>query len=106
MKCGTNEGPVFASGKHLCGVCKKGVGRNSVYCNFCKHWVHERCNGFKGRLINTPDFKCHSCLHLPESEKVAHKFKLSNFDYERVDKFCYLGDMLSASGVAEANSVT
>ena len=24
MKCGTNERPVFASGKYPCGVCKKG----------------------------------------------------------------------------------
>ena len=28
-------------------------------------------------------------IHL--SEDKAHKFKLDNFDYERVDKFCYLG---------------
>ena len=65
MKCSTNEGPVFASSKYLCIVCKKGVSRNSVYCSFCKHWVHRRCCSFKGRLIDTTDFKCHSCLHLP-----------------------------------------
>ena len=63
MKCGTNEGPVFACGKYPCGVCKTGVGRNSVSCSFYKHWVHKRCSGFKGRLIDAPDFKCHSCLH-------------------------------------------
>ena len=54
MKCGTNAGPVFASGKYPCGMCKKGVDRNSLYCSFCKHWVHKRCSGFKGRLIDTP----------------------------------------------------
>ena len=37
MKCGTNEGPVFASDKYPLNVCKKGVGRNSVYYSFCKH---------------------------------------------------------------------
>ena len=42
IESGTNEGPVFASGKYLCGVCNKGVGRNSIYCSFCKHWVHKR----------------------------------------------------------------
>ena len=36
MKSGTNEGPVFASGKYPCDVCNKGVGRNSIYCSFCK----------------------------------------------------------------------
>ena len=102
MKCGKNEGPVFASGKHLCGVWKKGV----VYCGSCKHWVHKRCSGFKGRLIDTPYFKCHKGLHLPGSEKEAHKFKLSNSEYKRMDKFCNLGDMLRASAGADASSVT
>ena len=76
MKCGTNEGPVFSSGKCLCGVCKKGVCKNSVYCSFCTDWVHKRCSSFKGRLIDTSDFRCHNCLHLPESEKEARKFKI------------------------------
>ena len=106
MKCDTNERPIFASGKYLCGVYKKGVGRNSVKCRFCKHWIHKRCRGFKGKLINTPDFKYHSCLHPPECEKEAHKFKLGNCDYKKMDKFCYLRDMLSAGGGAEASSIT
>ena len=33
MKSGTNESPVFASGKYLCGVCRKGIGVNSVHCS-------------------------------------------------------------------------
>ena len=106
MKCGTNEGPVFGSGKHLSSVCKKGVGRNSRFCSFCKHLVNKICSSFKGKLIDAPDFKCHSCLYPPESEKEAHKFKLGNFDYERVDKFFYIGIMLSAGGGAEASSIT
>ena len=91
---------------NICMVCKKGAGRNSVYCSFYKHWVHKRCSGFKGKLIDTPDFKCHSCLHPPECKKEAHKFKLGSFDYKSVDKFYYLGNMLSAGGGAEASSIT
>lgn len=34
IKTETNEGPVFTSGKYQCGVCKKGVGVNSVYYSF------------------------------------------------------------------------
>ena len=34
---GTDEGPVFVCGKYLCGVCRKGVGVNSVYCSFYSH---------------------------------------------------------------------
>ena len=43
---------------------------------------------------------------MPESEKEAHMFKVDNFDFERVDKFCYCGDMLNAVGGAEASSIT
>ena len=106
MKCGMKEGPVFASGKHLCGVCKKAVDRNSLYGSFWKNWVQKRCSGFKGRLIDAPDFKCHSCLLPPESEKEECKFKLDNFYYERVDKSCYLRDMSSGTSGAEASSIT
>lgn len=52
------------------------------------------------------DFKYYSCQHLTESEKKADKFKLGNFDYERVDTVCYLGDMLSGAGGAKASSIT
>ena len=37
MKCGTNEGSVLASGKYPLNMCKKEVGRNSVFYSFCKH---------------------------------------------------------------------
>ena len=106
MKSGTNEGPVFASGKYPCGVCNKEVGRNSIYCSFYKHWLHKRCSGLKGRLTITSSFKCHGCLHSPENGNEAHKIKLGDVDYGRVNKFCYLGDMLSAGGGAEASSIT
>ena len=81
-KSGTNEGPVFVSGKYSCGVCNKGVGRNSIYCSFYNHWVHKRCSGLKGGLTITPSFKCHSCLHLPENRNEAHKIKLGNVGYK------------------------
>ena len=37
-------------GKWPCGVCKKGVGNNSILCHSCKKWIHKRCNGVKGSL--------------------------------------------------------
>src|SRR5271163_2987261 len=36
------------SGKWPCGVCRKGVGLNSVMCGVCKKWVHKKCSGVKG----------------------------------------------------------
>ena len=70
-------------------------------------WVQKRQAVLnKGRLIDTPDFNCHNCLHPSESEKKAHKFKLRDCDCKRVNKFCYIGDILSAAGGAEASSIT
>ena len=77
-----------------------------IYCSFCKHWVHKRCSGLKGRLTIAPSFKCHSCLHLPKNGNEVHKIKLDNVEYERVNRFCYLGDMFSPSSAAEASSIT
>ena len=55
--------------------------------------------------MDTCDFKCHSCLHPPESKKEEHKCKLCNFDYKRLDKFWQLGDMLNLGGGAEESSI-
>ena len=29
------------SGEHPCGVCRKVVGRNSIFCVECRRWVHK-----------------------------------------------------------------
>ena len=63
--------------------------KQKAYCIFYKNCVHKRCSNFKGRLSDKPDFKYYSCQHLTESEKEAHKFKLGNFDYERVDRSAF-----------------
>ena len=42
--------PAISSGTWPCSVCRKGVGSNSILCNTCKHWVHERCSRVKGSL--------------------------------------------------------
>ena len=105
MTSGTDQGPTFKSGRYPCGVCGKGVGANSVYCTFCNRWVHKRCSGLKRRLRDVPNFKCRRCLHPQEVNEAAKMIKLGNSDYEVVDQFCYLGDMLSAGGGAQASSI-
>ena len=32
---------VEEKGKWPCGVCKKGVGNNSILCHSCKKWIHK-----------------------------------------------------------------
>ena len=48
--------------KYTCSVCGKGVGRNSVQCTKCQHWVHKRCSGVHGSLTREKDFTCKKCI--------------------------------------------
>ena len=48
--------------KNPCGVCRKGVGNNSILSVECVRWVHERYRGFSWRLNRTVDFHCRRCL--------------------------------------------
>ena len=106
MVSDVNRGPTFSSGNYPCGVCCKGVGANSILCIPCNHWVYKRCSGvIKGRMDAVVDFTCRKCLNpqvVVEEDKVV---KLDGNEYEVVDQFSYLGDMLSAGGGAEASTI-
>ena len=41
FKCQTDSGSGVSSGKWRCGVCKKGVGSNSIQCKKCTKWIHK-----------------------------------------------------------------
>ena len=43
MRCQVRIGQAEDSGKYPCGVCKQGVGDNSIKCVACHRWVHKRC---------------------------------------------------------------
>ena len=90
------------SGKHFCGVYRKGVGDNSIRCVECLRWVHKRCSGISGKLKSNVDFHCRRCL---EGEHGLFQSVLGkevviepNVKLECVPKFCYLGDTLGAGG--------
>ena len=106
MISGLNRGATLSEGKYPCGVCCKGVASNSIFCNNCKCWVHKRCSGVKGRLEAIVNFKCKSCKNLQGKSEEDKKIYLDDIEYEIVGQFCYLGDMLSAGGGAEASTVT
>ena len=44
MRCQVRIGQAEDSGKYPCGVCKQGVGDNSIKCVACHKWVHNRCS--------------------------------------------------------------
>ena len=43
MVCCKVVGNAEETGKWPCGVCRKGVGRNSIECSVCRKWVHKKC---------------------------------------------------------------
>ena len=102
----SGAGEVEKTGKYPCGVCSKGVGANSITCTKCQAWIHKRCSGVKVSLasLKTP-FVCKACLVGKRVNEVSKEFKVGEDVFERVGKFCYLGDMINANGGAESASV-
>ena len=56
MICGKDLHSLKDSGKHPCGVCHKGVGCNSIFCEGCQLWIHKKCSGIKDKLKENPMF--------------------------------------------------
>ena len=103
MKCQRSSVQSENAGKWPCSVCHKGVGRNSIRCNTCKNWVHKKCSGVKGKLLDDGNFKCSTCTNgLPPVAEDCREISLSDgAKLECVSRFCYLGDMLGEGGGCE-----
>ena len=107
MICGKGLDTIKSSGKYPCSVCRKGVGRNSIFCKSCDAWVHKKCTGIKCRLIHIPDFKCHRCLGLacPIDSRLVELVSLGDQKLEVVESFVYLGDGISPNGGCEVSTI-
>ena len=104
--CGNNLGTLTDSGNFPCGVCRKGVGSNSIYCEGCSCWVHKKCSGIAGVLVPNPAYRCNRCQGLarPINGSISERFNLSvGIDLDIVKSFCYLGDTIDAGGGCEAS---
>ena len=107
MICGTGLDFLQSSGEFPCAVFRTGVGRNSIFCNGCKHLVHKKCSGIK-RLTKDPDYRCTQCqgTACPLDGRPQKEVKVGPDKLEVVASFCYLGDMLSAAGGCELSTTT
>ena len=86
-----------------CEVCSKGAGSNSLQCTSCQKWVHKKCSGIKGSMSKVmKSFICRGCLNPVTSAGRTVVDIGASAQLELVDKFCYLGDMLSVDGDADA----
>ena len=87
--------------KYPCSVCGKGVGRNSVQCTKCQHWVHKKCFGVHGSLTRKKDFIWKKCISGVVFEDEHNMITLDGDNIEVVDRFSYLGDVISTEGDAQ-----
>ena len=86
-----------------CGACSKGVGSNSLQCSSCQKWVQKKCSGIKGSMSKVAkSLICRGCLNPVTSAGRTGVDIGASAKLELVDKFCYLGDMLSVDGDADA----
>ena len=81
-----------------CSVCGECVGCNSIWCTKCQRWTH--------RLISCREvFACRTCLGHNCSLEEKLEFQGEEDALDEVEKFCYLGDMISCYvGASEAVS--
>jgi len=90
-----------------CGACSRGNGNNSIQCTSCQKWVHRKCSGIKGSMYKVmKTFICRGCTNPVTSTGCTSVDAGVNANLELVDKFCYLGDMLSADRDADASVKT
>ena len=62
VMCQMRIGQAEDSGKYPCGVCREGVGDNSIKCVACHKWIHKRYSGISVRLRYDADFCCRRCM--------------------------------------------
>jgi len=85
-----------------CGVCGRGVDNNSIQCTSCQ-WVHRKCGGIKHSMYKVmKTFICRGCMIPVTGTGGTSVDIVVNANLELVNKFCYLGDMLSVDGDADA----
>jgi len=66
----------------------------AMWCTIGKKWVHRKCSGMKGSMYKVmKTFVCSCCTSVDIGV---------NANLVLVDKFHYLGDMLSVDGDADA----
>ena len=97
------------SGKFPCAVCRTGVGRSSIRCSKCNLWVHyKKCSGLK-TLSEDLSYEFPRCRGVPGIRPVDgcpfKEVEVGDCVLEAVDRFCYLGDTLSAGGGCMAAAI-
>jgi len=103
MISGECQKPVQKAARWTCSVCGRGVGSNSIQCTSYQKRVHKKCSGIKGSMYKVmKSFICRGCSNPVISTGHTSVDIGASANMEVVDKFCYLGDMMSVDGDADA----
>ena len=71
-------------------------------CTRCQKWVHKKCSGIKGSMSKVAkSFICRGLNPVTSAVRTSVDIGASA-KLELLDKFCYLGDMLTVDGDADA----
>ena len=84
------------SDKYPCAVCRKGAGKNSIFCSGCSFWVHKKCSDIPSRLVEDPNFRFRRYLGNARGidGRPCVEVQLSDGKLDVVDNFVYLGDCI------------
>ena len=83
-------------------VCSNGVGSSSLQCSSRQKWVHKKCSGVKGSMWKVMKSFIFRGLNPVTSAGCTSLDVGASAKLEFVDTFCYVGDMLSVDGDADA----
>ena len=100
MIAGIDLHSLQSSGKYPCAVCRKGVGKNSIFCSGCSFWVHKKCSNNPGRVVEDLNFRCRRCLGNGGAidGRPCVEVQLADGKLNVVDNFVYLGDRICPGG--------
>ena len=93
MRCQMSMGQVEDSGEHPCGVCRKGVGDNSIFCVECHRWVYKRSGTWPGIFFWVSKFfpkrrECTIVLECTPSRKRPDESTSTKLTQKRSDCYC------------------
>jgi len=103
MISGERQKLMLKAARWPCGVCGRSVGSNSMQCTSYQKWVHKKCSRINRSMSKViKSFTYRGCLNTVTSTHCISVDIGVSANLELVDKFCYLGDMLSVVGDADA----
>ena len=109
MACGINLHTLKDSGKYPCGVCRKGVGSNSIFfqdahTGYIKSVVVQLEHLWTILNIVAAGVVARHALLMVDQTQNGHSTVILTF-LQMLDHFCYLGDTIGAGGGCELSII-